>query len=395
MLPIGRRWGKTMWSAIELYTRALRVKGDYFWVAPTADVARIGWDMWHQLLPPRAYRERKSENLRVLPNGSQVFFRSAERPDLLRGRGLSGLVIDEASDVDPEAWNFSLAPALADKRGWAIVIGTPRGRNWFFDLFRYANDPEHKDWYTHPSPSADNPYISSEEIERARDTLPERVFQQEFEAQFLQDGQSVFRGVSECLFDPDTLPPPPQGTPCVIGVDLAKHRDFTVVLQVTLGGRILHMDRFTRIPWPTQRARINAFVRRHAPGSQVFVDATGVGDAVYDDLKVNTALRLIPVKFNSAKKQEVIDQLMVDIEQQNLLIPSTPRVIRDELEAYTFTVLPSQSIRYHAPPGLHDDVVMALALANYGRRKRRSFVAFVGGNRDDPVQSVQPAAVSG
>lgn len=194
VIVAGRRFGKTILSSVILVVSAIKEKGVYWWVSPTKDVGRPAWRMVKNFVK-KIYGEtvRVNETLKFieLPNGSVIEFKSADNPDSLRGEGLSGLVMDECAQVKEEAWTESLRPALSDKLGWAIFIGTPKKRNWFFHLFKNAEKLEN--WSRYTFTTYDNPYIPASEIDEAKRVMSEREFRQEYLAEFVSDEGFIFR----------------------------------------------------------------------------------------------------------------------------------------------------------------------------------------------------------
>lgn len=200
VIAAGRRWGKTILGLIACVDGHGNSKqfvgaangGNVWWVAPTYGISQI---IWREL--KRATRdvvEEKSEWERriVLPGGGSVTVKSADNPDSLRGAGLDGLVYDETAFGQQEAWTESLRPALAEKQGWTIFISTPKGFNWFHNLFQMSGDSN--EWARWQRPTADNPKVPAQEIEAARRELGSRIFAQEFMAEFISTSSSgVFK----------------------------------------------------------------------------------------------------------------------------------------------------------------------------------------------------------
>jgi len=145
IVAAGRRWGKSVMAAHEALARALEENGStVWWVSPSYDQSNdFGFDKIKPLVAPDVLADVKRTKPRALEfdNGSRISFRSAEREDSLRGPGLDFLVIDEAGSVPARAWNEELRPALSDTRGDALMIGTPKGRNFFFDWYSEVKAP--------------------------------------------------------------------------------------------------------------------------------------------------------------------------------------------------------------------------------------------------------------
>jgi len=307
---------------------------------------------------------------------------SADNPDSIRGFGFRGLVIDEAAAVPVDVWHYALRPTLAQTLGWGVFISTPAGRNWFYDMFTRGVERQ-EGFKSFTFPSNVSPYFPAKEWEEARRTLPEDVFRQEYMAEFLEDSAGVFRGVDGCLV-PETGNSKLEtgwtglGT-VVVGCDIAKHTDWTVCIAMDAKtGRCLEMDRFNQLDWPVQRERIAAFVKRWQ--ARLVMDATGVGDPVFDDLR-----RVLPqlegFKITAQTKRELVQGLMVAVEQRRVMWPAGKSAIGNrqsaigggdwavltaEMKRYEYEIGPTGQISYAAPSGYHDDCVMSLALGVWG-----------------------------
>jgi predicted phage terminase large subunit-like protein len=194
----GRRWGKTacgLRTAIKGHGTEYQMiganqGGNVWWVGPSFPVSQ---DIWRDLkrAVDGCWSDKDEVERRIqFPSGGAITVKSADRPDSLRGSGLHGLIIDESATVKPSAWKESLRPALSDKQGWAMFFGTPKGFNWFHDLWHEA--PSRLDWMAWQRPSQDNPLITEAELEEARKDVGTFAFEQEYLAQFVTDGAGVF-----------------------------------------------------------------------------------------------------------------------------------------------------------------------------------------------------------
>ena len=183
----GRRFGKTFLSTVELLTNAIKEHGRNCWyVAPTYKAAKeIAWDMLIASIP-REYIHKTNETTLTLEliNGSTISLKGAEKPDNLRGRSLDFVVLDEFADMRPEAWYEVLRPSLSDRQGNALFIGTPKGRNHFYDLWTKGAD-ENIDWRSFQYTTIEGGHVDQQEIESAKRDLDERTFNQEYQAQFV------------------------------------------------------------------------------------------------------------------------------------------------------------------------------------------------------------------
>jgi hypothetical protein len=292
---------------------------------------------------------------------SRILFLSADNPESILGLGFKGIVVDEAARIPADVWNYTIRPTLAQTMGWGTLISTPNGRGWFYDLHTRGKDPDETDYASFHFPSNSNPYFPEAEWEEARRTLPEDVFRQEYLAEFLEDSAGVFHNVDDCLL----LAPPVRQDEVVIGCDLAKHTDHTVLIAMDRKtGHCLDMERFNQLDWPIQKERIISFYRKY--NGLLVLDATGIGDPVYDDLR-HVIPRIQPVKLTNISKSQLIQRLIVAIEQRQIAWPTGWAVLTDELKRYEYKITANGNITYNAPGGYHDDCVIALALANSER----------------------------
>jgi phage terminase large subunit-like protein len=151
-------------------------------------MAQVGWRGVYLLAGQIPGTEvRRGEQMVTVPGGGTVQIRSADDPQSLRGEGLDYAVLDECAYMKPEAWGEALRPALSDRQGGALFISTPHGLNWFRDLWLRGQDDAFPEWQSWTFKTADNPYIAPEEIDAARQSMPSRIFLQEYEASFLED----------------------------------------------------------------------------------------------------------------------------------------------------------------------------------------------------------------
>jgi predicted phage terminase large subunit-like protein len=195
VVAAGRRTGKTRLAAWLILLNALASdRGTVFYVAPTQGQARdIIWEMLLEL-GHSVITGTHVNNLQIkLVNGSTISLKGADRPETMRGVSLAFLVMDEYADMKPQVWEEILRPALADLKGDALFIGTPMGRNHFYELYQYAeltDDPTYAAWHF---TSYDNPILDPEEIDVAKRSMSSYAFRQEFLASFEARGSEMFR----------------------------------------------------------------------------------------------------------------------------------------------------------------------------------------------------------
>ena len=195
IVAAGRRTGKSRLAAWLLIINALQAKsGHVFYVAPTQGQARdIMWSTLLELAHP-VVKGSHINNLQItLINGATISLKGADRPETMRGVSLKFLVLDEYADMKPSVWDTILRPALADQKGQALFIGTPMGRNHFYDLYQYGSlgtDETYKSWHF---TSYNNPLLDPEEIDVAKKSMSSFAFRQEFMASFEAIGSEIFK----------------------------------------------------------------------------------------------------------------------------------------------------------------------------------------------------------
>jgi hypothetical protein len=302
---------------------------------------------------------RRVDRQIFLPGGGEVSVRSADNPDSLRGEGLDFLVIDECAFVTEEAWTEALRPALSDRLGRAMFISTPKGRNWYWRIWRRGQEESGSEWMSWRFPTSANPYIDPAEIEAARQMLPEATFRQEYLAEFIEDAGSVFRNIRACIAAPPDGPAP--GHWYVMGVDWAQSHDFTALVVMDAAARqVVEIDRFNQIGWDVQRGRLAAMAARWGVAA-IVAEQNSMGGPNIEALQ-REGLPVYAFQTTNQSKQNIMVALQLAFERREIGIPDDP-VLISELEAYEATRLPSGRWRYEAPAGMHDDTVIALALA--------------------------------
>lgn len=195
VIAAGRRTGKSRLAAWMLILYALQAKkGHVFYVAPTQGQARdIMWQTLLELAHP-VIKSSHINNLHItLINGATISLKGADRPETMRGVSLKFLVMDEYADMKPEVWEQILRPALADQKGDAMFIGTPMGRNHFYELYKYAELSDDDTYVAWHFTSYDNPLLDPEEIDVAKKSMSSFAFRQEFMASFEALGSEIFK----------------------------------------------------------------------------------------------------------------------------------------------------------------------------------------------------------
>jgi len=376
ILSCGVRWGKTLCAAMEGLAAALEPKERSMgWVvAPTDELAdkvfRELVILTAEHLRHRIVTLKEGEKRLIIRNMaggiSEIRGKSADNPVSLLGEGLDWLIVDEAAQLKPKIYESYLSQRLIDKKGWALLISTPKGKGWFYDLYRLgqSDDPDHQSWN---SPSWSNPYLDRQLIEKERMKVPESVFEQEYGGKFIEGAGAVFRKVREAATG--GWQEPRRGEGYSAGLDLAKVQDFSVLVIMNANREVMLVDRFNKLDWNIQVNRIQATTEKYND-AYVHVDSTGAGEPVYEAL-LNAGIRCTPYTFTQKSKAALIDSLSIIFEKELITLPRPdlfPAMV-EELENFQYSVTDQGNVKSSAPFGYHDDCVIALALAAWPLRK--------------------------
>jgi hypothetical protein len=365
----GTKFGKTFGCAERLILEAWNNKDSVnWWVAPTFAQAKNAFTLTKKLLPQGFYKEYKADmKIEILePDGtvrSVIEYKSGDNPDSLRGFGVNFAVMDEAARQPYESY-VSVWTTLTQTMGRGMFISTPKGRGWFWEVYQKGSAlrAEFPEFYSIRMPTWENPHVKTEAIEQMRRNLPEDVFHQEVSAEFLSDSAGVFRGISNCV--KGSLEEPQAGHQYIMGVDLARLRDFSVIsIFDRQRNHLVHFDRFNQIDWTVQYHKIIEAAKKY--NAVIWMDSTGIGDPIVETIK-GAGVIVEPYKITgSTAKQQLIEKLRVNIENGRISFPNIPIMLR-ELDSYEYNISESGVVHYDAAAGFNDDCVISAALANWG-----------------------------
>lgn len=369
--------GKTIGCIAWLVEQAWhgRTGRNYWWVAPIYGQAKIAYRRIKNGLTAGSFTKNDSELTITLANGAVIWFKGADNPDSLYGEDVYAAVMDEASRCKDEAW-FALRSTLTQTRAPVRIIGNVKGRkNWAYAMARRAEAHEPDMRYTKITAydAVAGGVLDADEIDDAKRQLPENVFRELYLAEPSDDGGNPFGidAIQACIAPLSTR------QSVAWGWDLAKSVDWTVGIALDSGGATCRFERW-QSPWEQTIADIARHTDRPA-----LVDSTGVGDPVLEALQRQSSL-FEGLKFTPSSKQQLMEGLAVAIQQGQVTFPAGPIV--SELEAFEYEYTRTGA-RYSAPQGMHDDCVMALALAVRHSQRGRAF------RTDDVQAAVTPDAV--
>lgn len=347
VLCCGRRFGKSALAVNLLAETALAGQpAGYF--TPTYKLLDGTYQACLQALD--AVVKRKNEHQFIdLITGGRIEFWSLENELAGRSRKYARAILDEVA-FQPnlwKRWTEGIRATLTDLKGDACFLSTPKGKNDFYKFYIRGKQGD-PGWMSWQMSTYDNPYIDPREIDDARRDLPADAFSQEYLAEFNDNIANPFGldYIRACTF------PLSQHEPICYGIDLAKSFDFTVIIGIDKFGQVSYIDRF-QADWRTTTQKILSL-----PNKPVCIDATGVGNAIGEDVARHREVELFT--FTSRSKQDLMEALAVAIQQRKIMFPDG--VIVDELSNFEYEYTAS-GVKYSAPAGLHDDAVCALALA--------------------------------
>ena len=275
VVAAGRRFGKSFLSINELAKFSRFPNSKCLYVAPTYRQAKqVIWDELKNRLYAVKWIDKVNEsdlNIR-LKNGSVIFIRSADNREALRGAKYNFIVLDECADIHEETWHQILRPTLSDTQGSALFIGSPKGRNWFYDLYSLSGET---DWQSWQFTTLEGGNVPLAEIEAAKRDLDERTFEQEYLSQFVS-----YMGVCYYSFTEDNVLPAPSHlsnvTPIHVGMDFNIDPMSAVVCVEDRDGDTWCIDEITI--YSSNTNEMAQEIKRRYGNRPVFVypDATGL-----------------------------------------------------------------------------------------------------------------------
>lgn len=304
----------------------------------------------------------KNEVKRIIRLGEgRIQVKTGSNPDVLRGGKSDLLVLDECAYLDPDAWRKVGAPMLADTDGTAVFISTPKRRNWFFELYQQAIADTSGRWAAWNFSTHENPYLPKTAVDALVGDMTEEDYRQEILAEFLEGEGAVFRYVSERATAEHRTPYLGR---FIMGLDWAQKSDYTVVMVMDANTKtVVDYDRFNRIDWSIQRGRVRAMYDRWKPAA-IWAESNSIGSPNIEALQAED-LPVYSFETTASSKPPLIESLVLAFDRAEITVLNDA-VIKGELMAYERKVSATGRSQYSAPDGLHDDCVMALALAWHG-----------------------------
>ena len=375
VICVGRQFGKTLLAEnLLLYYAINYPNSDILWCSPVySQASKVQKELVRAISGSGIIESNNySSNEITLRTGSRIYFRSTERYDNIRGLTCTYVFLDEAAFMANEAFREAIEPVALVRGQRVILISTPKGRNFFYDLYQLGLSPDHSNYKSYAGRSADSPYISDEAIAEAKRTLPPKVFKQEYEAEFIDGGGEVFSDL-----DLITVPQWPKKSGKVYcGIDVGRAEDYTVATFIDQEGKVIDIYRNNNINWSDMVTDIVAKAREY--DAQCMVEVNGVGDPIYEQIR-SLWPACEPFTTSNRSKQEIVEGLILDVNEKTIRIPDHNLFpsLYHEMQIFTYDYSPkTRTIRYGHPQGMHDDTVMSLAIANYCRKQRRNYGSY-------------------
>jgi hypothetical protein len=302
-----RRMGKSVAVINKIIKSAItniRQRPRYAYIGPfLKQTKKIAWDyLKHYAAPFPGVRKNESELWVELPNGARIELYGADNPDAIRGIYLDGAVLDEAAQIKPELWGEVVRPMLADRDGWAVMIGTPKGQlGLFWDMYQKSLASD--EWFVSEHRADQTHVIDPSELERIQSDLTDSQYRQEFLCDWTVSNEDVL--IPWDIVYPAAgryIPPDAYSSaPLILSIDVARFGDDSTVFCWRRGLAMLSYQQFRKLSTMHTADRAAYEIGRRAP-AVTFVDVVGVGAGVYDRLK-QLGFQVLPVSAGDKARQ--------------------------------------------------------------------------------------------
>lgn len=328
------------------------------YITPTLKLSKLFFKELVNSLRPFIVNENRTDLIIEFNTGSYVQFFSAESKDSIRGFQFNYVIMDEAAFMNTEDINLIIRPTWMVIGKKVIFTSTPNGNSGFFyDNCQLAlnNEPGYK---IKQISIYDNPFVSQSDIDSIRRQVPERVFQQEYLGLFVDGSGTVFSNYLNCVSNNIIL----RGSTNFAAIDWGKQSDYTVLTIINDLKEVIDIYRVNGLEYINQVKIISERLRQFNV-KKVVSEENNIGTVVNELLKRDFKGVVQTINLDNTLKKEIIENLIVGFEQQDITIPNNETLLR-ELQAFSCKYnTQTQTIKYSAPNGLHDDMVISLAYA--------------------------------
>jgi phage FluMu gp28-like protein len=326
------------------------------YVTPTLKLSKLFFKELSQSIKPYLKETNKTDLVMEFLTGSTVQFFSAESGDSIRGFQFEYLIIDEAAYQPKSFWDDVLEATVLIKGRKVLMCSTPNFADGFFHQHVQLGFGDNPKYWTKKITIYDNPFLDADTIGGIKAKIPEKAWRKEYLSEFLDGEGVVFSNFRNCI-----------GThraykKCFVGIDWAKQNDYTVVTVINEFNEIIDIQRWTGMDYTKQVVKVLEILNKYNPEC-VISEENNIGAVVNEMLKKQYKGRLLTPSLTNSTKVEMIEKLVVAFEQQLIVIPNNDNLL-NELGYFSCTYNPqTQTVKYSAPNGLHDDMVISLAYA--------------------------------
>lgn len=362
-----RQVGKTLILSVAAVYWALKSPGQTIMIVSPTDsqvrkIQKQIIDLLHPILKlaVKSYKFQSGDAEIIFNKKSVILFRSAASEDSLRGNSVTHLLLDECAFIKEETWNKILAPTLTVRGKKVLFCSTPRGANFFKKLYMRGKSGEDK-YRAFKITWQENPFANIEFIREQQAVLPKEIYEQEYEGEFI-DSSGVFKYVKELS---NLSKSNFNSQPCVIGIDIAFKKDFTVAVCLSTDGKMLDYIRFNNVDVSDMVEKLYQFIQKWQPVKTI-MEENNQGLPVYQLLRSKGVYNFDAFNTNSKSKAEIINDLMAGFSKKEINLLNEDLII-GEFEAFTYSISKSGNVQFAAAYG-HDDIVMATAFAWYAKK---------------------------
>ena len=351
VLNIGRQFGKTMLAMNHAYYWLFNSSCKIGWVSPVYKQAEKVFDeMVKAFVGSNLIKSNGQKLIIETPNGSTIQFFSAERYDNIRGFTFDYLICDEFAFIAEQAWSEVLRATVLVKGKKVLLISTPKGKNHFYKLFNLDGvNPQYKSFKM----TSYDGLASKDEIDGARDTLPDNIFKQEYLAEFVDDGSGVFTDL--------TINDSPSGSSkYYAGIDLGRADDYTVLTILNEKAQMVECLRWRHDTWDNIKSQVVFNLRKWKP--KTYVEVNSIGDVMFELIQ-SEYKDIEPFTTSAKTKNDAVEALQVAIQNKEFTVLPLDWLQKEfDVFAYEYNHK-SRSVKYSAPQGFHDDGVMSCCIA--------------------------------
>lgn len=379
ILNASRQSGKTtLLEQLCLYYTLNNPKMSVLWVAPVYSITKKTFsNLVNNLIDSGIIQDfSRADQSITFTNKSRIEFKSAQNYDNIRGGSYNYVFIDEFAYIDPDAWNMVIRQTLTVVGIKTFISSTPKGKNLFYELAQRGMSVDFEQYKYHYMNYLENPYYDLDEVDDAKRTLPEKIFKQEYEAEFMEDGGSVFENISTSAVV-ERFSNPVRGERYYAGIDLGKQVDYTVLTIMDQNGKVVFIYRDNNKTWETIIQNLITYLNKYKP--QAYLEVNSIGDPIFEQIKKHYP-SLKPFITSSTSKKDLIENLIYGFSTLSIDIPSKKLFpeLYNELERFSFEYnRKTRNISYSAPAGFHDDTVMSLAITYHSLTSKKPVKTYV------------------